>query len=327
MRRSFYYANGRPLDRLSLPLTEAVVEYFAKNAPFDDLHLDYASDVSYSGAVSPSVLIVAMIYLERMRINNKNHFESSDPADLFTSALLCATKFLYDEAEAEFVYNDEWAHSCSRTLAQVNQNEVEFLNALQWSTMAREKEFNGVLEQLESVIARKEWRRRGFASYSDLAVLASSITDLWNDVLLPAFAVIGMATLTYTATVFGLYSCSLHDSTVDSPRVSVPPLGSLPPLSTPSAHLPPSPPTILSVVFEPPVFSNRVESTAEKLEQNGRASVPENSSSESTLPPLNRNNASFCAIEMVRTEEDVELPSPWTSWLYTTKTAWALWTV
>lgn len=63
--------------------------------------------------------------------------------------------------------------------------------------MARDKEFYEMLRNLETVIARKECRWRGFASYSDLSVLASSMTEIWSDVLLPALAVSRFANLNF----------------------------------------------------------------------------------------------------------------------------------
>jgi hypothetical protein len=300
------------------------VEYFSKNAPFDDLDFEYASDVSYAGAVSPSVLIVAMIYIERMRITNKDYFESSDPADLFTTALLCASKFLYDEAEAEFVYNDEWARSCSRTLNHINKNEVQFLNALEWNTMAKEKEFYQMFRNFETVIAQRECERRGFASYSDMAILISGMTEIWNDVFLPALAVIGLATLTYTATVIGLYTCSLYSSTIDLPRV--PSSFHFSPFSSVSIASTQLPAAGLDMIIEPKIATNRVKDAEEvehKETKRPNTDLLSNRLSRLLLK-MDLNNDSFCGKEMRK--EEVLPMTPWTTWFYNTK-AFAMWSV
>jgi len=322
LRRTCYYADGRPLDRLSLPLTEAVVEYFSKNAPFDDLDLQYASEVSYAGAVSPSVLIVAMIYLERMRLTKRDHFESKDPADLFISALLCATKFLYDEAENEFVYNDEWAESCGRRLSDMNRLEVELLNALEWDTMAQEEEFQLMLRSFEIAIAKRQCEWRGFASYSDISVLITNMTEIWTEILLPAFVVIGLATLTYTASVVGLYACSLYPMTTaqNISRSALP----VSPLSMPSVPL--DKPTLM---IDPIGSANRVQPAwnmeHEMKKQVQESPTVEKSSSLSLSQLLKRNNASLCGTHLMRSE-DVELPSPWTTWFYPAKT-FSIWSI
>lgn len=143
-----------------------------------------------------------------------------------------------------------------------------------------------------------------------------------------------MATLTYTATVAGLYTCSLYASTLSSPRLSSSwsPIGLLSTMSTPPAHLLPSPPPILSVVVsepEPP----RVANNAAKHDQFPKETLPavvENSSVETpkynaALPnETPKNTTRLCEIRM-RSEDDVHLPSPWASWLFNTKAALAVW--
>lgn len=130
-----------------------------------------------------------------------------------------------------------------------------------------------------------------------------------------------MATLTYTATVVGLYTCSLYATTINASRASVSDVASLSPSSTPIAHLSPLPPPGLSVVFEPAVPTNRVEPAA-KTEQKEKQLL-------SNQPPIsskpNRKNDSLCGKEV--REEIVSLPSPWTSWFYNSKAAFAIWTV
>lgn len=72
-----------------------VVSYFESCSPFDYLDPDYANRLSMEGSVAPTTLIVAMIYLERLRLMDKTQFESSDPADLFSSALVSLRHAIY----------------------------------------------------------------------------------------------------------------------------------------------------------------------------------------------------------------------------------------
>ncbi|VDP20419.1 unnamed protein product [Soboliphyme baturini] len=87
LRRNFYYGSSR-MDRLSIPLTDFTVEYLDRNCPFGYVSPDYVSKISKDGAISPVTLIVALVYLERLRLCNKDVFEDSDPEDLINSALV-----------------------------------------------------------------------------------------------------------------------------------------------------------------------------------------------------------------------------------------------
>lgn len=55
--------------------------------------------------------------------------------------------------------------------------------------MARERDFGAMLRRVEMMIAKRQCERRGFFCYSDLSVLTSTLADVWNEIILPAFAV------------------------------------------------------------------------------------------------------------------------------------------
>jgi len=158
-------------------------------------------------------LIVAMIYLERLRLMDKNHFESSDPADLFSSALLCASKFLYDNDDEEFVYNDEWAASCSKSLDYINAKEVEFLNGISWNIIARQEDFFQSLRSIEQHIALNESLKRNYFTYADITILLQSenlAAFIRKEIIEPLLQAVIVAATIYTAAVFGLYAVSLQ---------------------------------------------------------------------------------------------------------------------
>lgn len=213
MRRTLNYGANSRMDHLSLPLTESAADYFDKHAPFDYLDMDYATNLSREGCVDPCTLIVALVYLDRIRGNDRQHFETTDPADLYLAALIVASKFLHDDGSADFVYNDEWAASASTTLKHVNEQEISMLNGLNWNLLVSAEEFELALRSVETHLARKSLMTRGFATYSDLRVLARQLAEtdfLWNQVFQPLLALFGFASLAYTATVFGLFGASLH---------------------------------------------------------------------------------------------------------------------
>uniref|UniRef100_A0A914W5D6 Protein CNPPD1 n=1 Tax=Plectus sambesii TaxID=2011161 RepID=A0A914W5D6_9BILA len=213
MRRTLNYGENRRMDHLSLPLTELAADYFDKHAPFDYLDMDYATNLSREGCVDPCTLIVALVYLDRVRLNDQQYFETTDPANLYLAALIVASKFLHDDGNADFVYNDEWAASASTTLKHVNEQEINMLNGLNWNLLVNAEDFGSALRSVESHLARKSLLSRGYATYSDLRVLSRHLAEtnyLWQQFLQPLLTLFGLASLAYTATVFGLFGASLH---------------------------------------------------------------------------------------------------------------------
>lgn len=71
-----------------------------------------------------------MIYLERLRAEEKEFFDASDASDLYLSSLVVASKYLHDDGDEEFVYNDEWAASASMPQRRLNRLELQMLAML-----------------------------------------------------------------------------------------------------------------------------------------------------------------------------------------------------
>uniref|UniRef100_A0A915HN95 Protein CNPPD1 n=1 Tax=Romanomermis culicivorax TaxID=13658 RepID=A0A915HN95_ROMCU len=180
--RTLYYGTRKwdDLDRLSLAQTDFAVKYFDVYAPFDYLDADFINHISYEGAVKPTAFVLAMIYLERIRLANKSYFDNSDPADLLSSSLLCAMKYLYDEGEEDHAYNDEWAASCSKSVDYVTEKEFEFLDKIEWRLYVKPWEFERALQCMEFCIAIREGLKRNFFTYTDLFVVFGSSTTMKN---------------------------------------------------------------------------------------------------------------------------------------------------
>lgn len=132
LRRTLRYGDAR-MDRLTIQLTELVVNYFDRNCSSlsnQFLDLDFAASVSYDSCLDPCTLVAAMIYIERLRSKNPKAYAQSTPNDLYLSALMLASKFLNDCGIEEFVWNDEYAEMAKTTIKRVNQLELRLLDNL-----------------------------------------------------------------------------------------------------------------------------------------------------------------------------------------------------
>merc|ERR550525_1774456 len=122
----------------------------------------------------PNSLVLALLYLERLRRRNPDYLTTVSSADLFLVSLMVASKFLHDDGEEDEVFNDEWASSAGIDTKELNKLEVKFLAAMDWRIFVDNAEFQSTLCRLEADIALREVSARdGDATYSDLMVLGS----------------------------------------------------------------------------------------------------------------------------------------------------------
>ena len=127
--------------------------------------------IPFSG---PNSLVLALLYLERLRRRNPDYLTTVSSADLFLVSLMVASKFLHDDGEEDEVFNDEWASSGGIDTKELNRLEVKFLAAMDWRIFVDDAEFQTTLCRLEADIAIREVTDRdGDATYSDLTVLGS----------------------------------------------------------------------------------------------------------------------------------------------------------
>merc|ERR1712210_408939 len=132
------------------------------------------ADISRQACAGPNSLVLALLYLERLRRRNPDYLTTVSSADLFLVSLMVASKFLHDDGEEDEVFNDEWASSGGIDTKELNRLEVKFLAAMDWRIFVDEAEFQTTLCRLEADIAIREVADRdGDATYSDLTVLGS----------------------------------------------------------------------------------------------------------------------------------------------------------
>jgi hypothetical protein len=178
--RSLYYGALPATDRPSLPLTRLAVDQFTSSGldalgqKLGRLDMARAADISRQACAGPNSLVLALLYLERLRRRNPDYLTTVSSADLFLVSLMVASKFLHDDGEEDEVFNDEWASSGGIDTKELNRLEVKFLAAMDWRIFVDDAEFQTTLCRLEADIAIREVTDRdGDATYSDLTVLGS----------------------------------------------------------------------------------------------------------------------------------------------------------
>jgi len=178
--RSLYYGALPATDRPSLPLTRLAVDQFTSSGldalgqKLGRLDMARAADISRQACAGPNSLVLALLYLERLRRRNPDYLTTVSSADLFLVSLMVASKFLHDDGEEDEVFNDEWASSGGIDTKELNRLEVKFLAAMDWRIFVDDAEFQTTLCRLEADIAIREVTARdGDATYSDLTVLGS----------------------------------------------------------------------------------------------------------------------------------------------------------
>lgn len=221
--KSLYYSKLPVTDCLSLPVTELAAELFSEvksGHTLERLDVEEASRISRNACVSPCSLVLALLYLERLKDCNPEYLQRVAPSELFLVSLMVASKFLNDEGEDDEVFNTEWAQSGDLTISQMNQLEKDFLKAIDWTVFVHNQDFWERLQKLEKDIAYKEARKRGWFSYTELCCLMNSM-----QLIAVAHAVVNISTIclaTYTAGIVTLLGSALVASyfpgTVLSPR-------------------------------------------------------------------------------------------------------------
>jgi hypothetical protein len=231
IKKSLYYGkvkeNREVMDCPSLPLTEATVEMFEQalkqkyNGPrgLDVFDLNYASMVSEKACISPCSVVLAIIYIDRLKNKNPDYLKTVSPCDLFLVSMLVASKYLFDDGEDEEVFNDEWAASGALELKELNRHEREFLGAMDWDLYVDPSTFFRQLTDIETLVTWNETRRRvphGF-TYNELVSLSfdSKTFASWLNFSEDFFKMIVITSVTYSAIVLSVFgativACSFH---------------------------------------------------------------------------------------------------------------------
>lgn len=185
VRKRLYYGLDKDvsLDALSCPVTDIAVEIFQKSAPspIRKLQKKYAAHVSREACISPCAMMLALVYIERLRHRNPEYLQKISSSDLFLISMMVASKYLYDEGEEEEVFNDEWGAAGKLDVKTVNNLEMNFLNAIEWSLFTEPNDLFDTLSQLETSIAERQGMKRGWFTYTDLCVLLEQ--SAWSQAL------------------------------------------------------------------------------------------------------------------------------------------------
>jgi len=98
LRKSFYYGgqncgSHELIDTPSMPLTEVTVQLFEKtvtsgNKGLDVFDMNFASNVSRQACISPTSIMLSMIYLERLKRKNPEYLRKVSPCDLFLVSIV-----------------------------------------------------------------------------------------------------------------------------------------------------------------------------------------------------------------------------------------------
>ncbi|XP_025267895.1 protein CNPPD1 isoform X1 [Camponotus floridanus] len=178
IRKSLYYSKLPKINCLSLPVTELAAEIFteAKSGhTLEKLDVEEASRISRNACVSPCSLVLALLYIERLKNCNPEYLQQVAPSELFLVSLMVASKFLHDDGEEDEVFNKEWANSGQVTISRMNKLEKDFLAAIDWTVLVQHQDFWEKLQRLEKDVAYREVQKRGWCSYTELNCLLNSV--------------------------------------------------------------------------------------------------------------------------------------------------------
>ncbi|XP_073944536.1 uncharacterized protein [Choristoneura fumiferana] len=211
--KTLYYGELPTLPCLSLPVTEVSCALWSaaqQGRSLRRLRADAAARLARGACVSPCALVLALLYLERLRTRNPHYLAAAAPAELFLVSLMVGNKFLQDDGEDEEVICSEWAAAGNVDLADLKRLEIEFLNAIDWNVYVNEESFESGLSWLERRVALKQAQERGFFTYGDLAAAAGGAGELAAaGVACAALAAAYVATLTALLASALLASCWL----------------------------------------------------------------------------------------------------------------------
>lgn len=98
LRKSLYYGSKNCgsqelLDCPSMPLTEVTVQLFEKTVTsgsrgLDVFDMNFASSVSRQACISPTSIMLSMVYLERLKRKNPEYLRRVSPCDLFLVSIV-----------------------------------------------------------------------------------------------------------------------------------------------------------------------------------------------------------------------------------------------
>lgn len=194
-KKSQYYK----LNDFSMPLTETIADFVEElsEEKFILNDLSFLFEISRKRAISPYVMIVALIYLNRLKTKtvyaqkveawssysssclissyfNRNSSKSSNSlsnTELCLVSILLASKYLVDEGEIDEFNNSEWATAAELSVKKINSLEKDFLQKMEWNLFVSSNDFWDFTNDLTEKITRKKVKVNGQCTYSDLDCL------------------------------------------------------------------------------------------------------------------------------------------------------------
>ena len=99
------------------------------------------------------ICVHAVCYLSRLRITENDALYMLDRDCIYKTfivALLCATKWLDDDITIDL--NSYWAKALGISLGEINEMEIQFLYALEFSTTVSYTEYTSIVNQIKQTI-------------------------------------------------------------------------------------------------------------------------------------------------------------------------------
>lgn len=231
IKKSLYYGKGRRSEEVmicpSLPLTEATVELFDKalrkkryanvkadasdatGKGLDVLDMNYAASLSDKACISPCSLVLAIIYLERLRKRNRKYLRTASPCDLFLISMLVSSKYLFDDGSDDQMLNEEWAELGAISLQSLNKLEIEFLMAIDWNIHVTPEEFYSKLTLIETLVTWKQIQYRNCQGYTYQELLSLEHNLDWQSVCYNALKMVALTFVTYSLVLTSVLATSL----------------------------------------------------------------------------------------------------------------------
>uniref|UniRef100_A0A8D8V5W1 Protein CNPPD1 n=1 Tax=Cacopsylla melanoneura TaxID=428564 RepID=A0A8D8V5W1_9HEMI len=215
--KTLYYGDEIMVeDHLSYPVIELAAEIYSDlktGKSIDRLYLDEATEMTQKVKVNPCYMVLALLYIERLKDCNTEYLDNIAPSQLFLISLVLASKF-HDDSEYELSLSmfDKFSDFSRSDIFQL---ELAFLSALQWKVSVSEEEFCGKLLQMEKLLAMKSANKRNWFTYTEMSTLL--LDEAWTSQLTSLLVTVSAVCLTtYTAGVLTLLASSVLASHISS---------------------------------------------------------------------------------------------------------------
>lgn len=173
VRRRVYLPDVDEFRSSSGPLSEIVLESLEEvtSSRAKPIKEGYVADVTREGGVSPSCVILGLLYLHRLAETNPRYLRTLSGKDLFLTAMVVASKYLNDEGESEALTNSEWAEVGCKSKQSLDTMERQFLTAIDWRLYVSMEEYYSFVTGIEGRIALNQFAIRGWLTYTDMVTI------------------------------------------------------------------------------------------------------------------------------------------------------------